>query len=102
MEISHKTQAALQFLVPTVIIYSIFGAYLLNGEWPTLSFLQEKSAGLAILGIGAMLVQDLIPKPIKEFLVFLRMKNRMPGHRAFSPESMKDPNIDWQNIPNQV
>lgn len=100
MEISHKTQAALQFLAPSAILYTLFGAYLWNGSWPTLSVMQEKSASFAFMGIAAMLVQDLIPKPIKECLVFWRLKDRMPGHRAFNRKALFNPQIDAQRIPN--
>ena len=100
MEISHKTQAALQFLVPSAILYTLFGAYLLNGGWPTLSVIEEKSASFAFMGIAAMLVQDLIPKSIKECLVFWRFHERMPGYRAFSSKSLSNPQIDAKHIPN--
>lgn len=100
MEISHKTQAAIQFLAPSAIIYVLFGAYLLNNGWPSLSLIEKNSASVAVVGIAAMLAQDLVPKPVKEALVFWRAKNRLPGHKAFTPKFMRDPRIDIENIPN--
>jgi hypothetical protein len=99
MEFSHKTQAALQFLVPTAIGYVLIGGYFLDGQWPSISVLEEKSSGLVIMGISAMLVQDLIPKPIKEFLIFLRLKHRLPGHRAFTELYVGDPKVTRERIP---
>ena len=89
MQISHKTQAALQFIAPTAMIYMAFGAFLLNGHWPGWAEIKENSLAFAIIGIAAMLVQDLIPKPFKEFLVFWRKSERLPGHRAFSDIAFK-------------
>lgn len=94
MQISHKTQAALQFIVPTAMIYMAFGAFLLNGHWPGWAEIKENSLAFAIIGIAAMLVQDLIPKPFKEFLVFWRKSERLPGHRAFSDIAFNSPNVD--------
>lgn len=47
-----------------------------------------------------MLVQDLVPKPVKEAMVFWRFKNRLPGHKAFTAKFMRNPRIDIENIPN--
>jgi hypothetical protein len=98
VQISHKTQAALQFLAPTAVIYVAFGAFLLNGHWPGWAEFKENSLAFAIVGIAAMLVQDLIPKPFKEFLVFWRRSERLPGHRAFSSIAIDNPNIDHSSI----
>lgn len=100
VHISHKTQAALQFLLPTTVIYIAFGAFLINGNWPGWADLKENSPAFAITGIVAMLVQDLIPKPFKEFLVFWRKTDRLPGHRAFSEIVFDNPNIDVASVSN--
>lgn len=100
MEISYKTQAAIQFLAPTAILYTLYGAYLINQDWPSLSLIEKNSAGLAVMAIAAMLAQDLVPKPIKEWIVFWRIKERLPGHRAFTSRFMKNPEIDKDHIDN--
>lgn len=98
MQISHKTQAALQFLVPTAVIYVAFGAFLLNGHWPGWAEFKDSSLAFALTGVAAMLVQDLVPKPLKEFLVFWRVKERLPGHRAFSQTAFNHAAIDVTSI----
>jgi hypothetical protein len=100
LEISHKTQAAAQFLAPAAILYTFFGAYLLNDGWPKISVLEESSASFALVGLAAMLVQDFVPKPAKECIVFWRITNRMPGHRAFTEKFLRNQKIDAEKIPN--
>ncbi|MCR2834506.1 hypothetical protein [Parerythrobacter lacustris] len=100
MQISHKTQAALQFLAPAAILYVLLGTYLLNGSLPSLSIFSEKSLGLVFVGLMAMLVQDIVPKPLKEFFVFWRINDRLPGHRAFTKRTLRHPQIDRDRIPN--
>jgi hypothetical protein len=100
LQISHKTQAAIQFLAPAAVIYSLLGLYLLRGTLPSLAALGDKSLALVFVGLAAMFVQDIVPKPVKEFLVFWRRTDRMPGHRAFSRKTLSHPQIQPKNIPN--
>lgn len=100
MQISHKTQAAIQFLAPAAVIYALLGLYLLRGTLPSLAALGDKSLVLVFVGLAAMLVQDIVPKPIKEFLVFWRRTDRMPGHRAFSNKTLSHQQIQSANISN--
>lgn len=100
MQISHKTQAAIQFLAPAAVVYALLGLYLLRGTLPSLTALGDKSLVLVFVGLAAMFVQDIVPKPIKEFLVFWRRTDRMPGHRAFSSKTLSHPQIQSQNISN--
>lgn len=44
------------------------------------------------------LVQDLIPKPLKEAIVFLRLQNRLPGHRCFNAEYDNPSRFDRKKI----
>lgn len=44
----------------------------------------EKLFAFTFLSLAISLLQDLIPRSFKEFVVFWRVKNRLPGHRAFS------------------
>jgi hypothetical protein len=100
MEMSHKTQAAVQFLLPASLVYTIFGAYLLNQDLPTLFSIQANSMGFAAMGIAAMLVQDIVPKQVKEVIVFWRFKYRLPGHRAFTSKFLENRSIDVAKIQN--
>jgi hypothetical protein len=100
MGVSHKTQAVLQFLVPSALLYIGVAAFLINQKWPSWVDLQENSLGFALVGLAAMLVQDLFPKPLKEFLVFWKISNRLPGYRAFSEVAQSDAGIEESKIAN--
>ena len=100
MGISHKTQAVLQFLVPSALLYIGVAAFLINEKWPSWVDLKENSLGFALVGLAAMLVQDLLPKPLKEFLVFWKISDRLPGHRAFSEVVRNDAGIEESKIAN--
>lgn len=80
---SYKSQIVLQSLVPFAIAYG-FLCLILVGNMPSEVFSNwEKLAALGFLSVGIALLQDLIPKPFKETLVFWRLRERLPGHRAF-------------------
>lgn len=84
MQFSHKTQAVIQFIVPTAVTYFFAAIFLLNGSIPTLSNWGDASSRLALLSLVGVLFQDVIPKDLKETLVFWKLRNRLPGHTAFS------------------
>lgn len=49
----------------------------------------------AILIIG---LEGIFKNGIKEFLVFWRLKDRLPGHRAFTQIGPRDPRIDMARV----
>ena len=53
----------------------------------------------AFLFLAAVTVQSILPRSAKEILVFWRLKERLPGHRAFKDESISaDGRINWQTV----
>jgi hypothetical protein len=98
MNISHKTQAVIQFIIPTAIIYTLFGVYLINKNFPSWIQFKDNSIAFAIVCLASMLFQDLIPKSLKEILVFWKFSDRLPGHHAFSEIAANDSEIDEKNI----
>lgn len=102
MPISHKGQVVIQFLVPVAIGYLALAYFMVRGSAPTFETLWNNTGIAALLAVAAMLVQDLIPKPLKEFLVFFRVRNRLLGHRAFSGYASSDARIDATKIENFV
>lgn len=100
MQMSHKGQVVIQFLVPVSVGYLALAFLLVRGSAPSITAVWDNAGALALLTVAAMLVQDLIPKPLKEFLVFFRAHDRLPGHRAFSELAIADPRIDPSNIEN--
>lgn len=52
-----------------------------------------------ILGLLIVkLLLNIIPAEIKHNIIFFRLKNSLPGHRAFSIYVKKDPRIDIENL----
>lgn len=48
--------------------------------------------------IFIIVLEGIIKNSIKEFFVFWRFKNRLPGHRAFSHTGPSDPRIDMASV----
>ena len=49
-------------------------------------------------GILTIVLEGLLKNPVKEFLVFWRIKNRLPGHRAFTKIGPSDSRIDMDRV----
>ncbi|MEM8610643.1 MAG: hypothetical protein AAGF93_01400 [Cyanobacteria bacterium P01_H01_bin.105] len=102
------------FVVANFLIYW----FLLNGEWLfdlSLSWdgAFEKvvtSGSIALLtGMVTTVINGQIDNDLKDILVFKRLKNPLPGSRAFSKYARQDPRIDMhvlhkkcKNLPLQV
>jgi len=50
------------------------------------------------VAILIIVLEGIFKNSVKEFLVFWRFKNRLPGHRAFSHISPSDPRIDMERV----
>lgn len=57
-----------------------------------------KSIFILILPLISLILNGLLPNYIKEFIVFWKFTNRLPGHKAFSKYAKKDSRIDFQNL----
>jgi len=49
-------------------------------------------------GILIIVLEGLFKNPVKEFLVYWRIKNRLPGHRAFTKIGPSDSRIDMERV----
>lgn len=49
-------------------------------------------------GILIIVLEGLFKNPVKEFLVFWRITNRLPGHRAFTKIGPSDSRIDMDRV----
>lgn len=83
---SLKSQIVVQTLTPYVLAVSIACLWLTGGSVQQLADDLGKLLALGFLAVGIGLLQDLIPKPFKEWLVFWRATNRLPGYRAFNED----------------
>lgn len=50
----------------------------------------------------AVFLNDLLPSNLKASIVFLRLKDALPGHRAFSVHAEADPRIDMATLKKNI
>lgn len=100
MAISHKARVVAQYLVPIAILYTAAGFFLFKGKVPTLSAMLPYMGGMAGLVVMMTLAQDLVPKSFKESIIFWRISNRLPGHRAFTRRFTDESRYDHKKISN--
>jgi len=100
MVISHKSRVVVQYLVPIALMYTVLGLFLFKGKAPTIGAVLPYWGGMAGLTIAMTLAQDLFPKSTKEFVVFWRVRDRLPGHRAFTEKFGDLSRYDVDNISN--
>jgi hypothetical protein len=55
-------------------------------------------AGVSIAPVIVLLLTSLLSSEIKAVLVFWRVRNVLPGHRAFSLYAVKDPRVDVERL----
>lgn len=91
---SLKKGIGAKYLIPIVTLYAA-AAGLLGLDGLTLSQAAIQRAGIAgASGVGLLILGDLVPRSVKEVLVFWRLKERLPGCRAFSVIAPRDRRID--------
>jgi hypothetical protein len=99
VELPQKTQIVGQYILPAAVGYILLGVFFGTGALPTSDAILQKIGGLAAMTLLATLAQDLLPKPIKETIVFTRFKDRLPGHRAFTRTFEAEDRYDVRRIP---
>jgi hypothetical protein len=58
----------------------------------------SRIAGMSIAPVAVLLLTSLLPSEIKASLVFWRVRDVLPGHRAFSVYAHTDPRIDVERL----
>jgi hypothetical protein len=69
--------------VPAVAVYSALAGLIYQGSDGAL-FNVQALWNTAILALICALAQDILPRSFKEFVVFWRVHDRLPGSRAFT------------------
>ena len=64
--------------------------------------MSSKSIFFIVLPILALVFSGSLSNPIKEFLVFWKVKNRLPGCRAFTKFAISDQRIDIHALKNYL
>ncbi len=89
-----KTGINTKYLAPIVVAYAT-AAGLLGLERATQVQTLLQHAGFAgLAGVAMLVLQELIPRSLKEVLVFWRLRDRPPGCRAFTGIAPKDARVD--------
>lgn len=94
-----KKDIALKFLVPMVVTYA-GAATALGMRLPfSVDALPLHAATAAgITGLIGLVLEEMYPRPLKEWLVFWRRTERVPGFRAFSQFGRNDARVDQAKL----
>lgn len=63
-----------------------------------MSFFDKKTLLFALLPLLTIILNGIISNALKEFIVFWKVKNRLPGHRAFSRFVEMDSRVDKNSL----
>jgi len=81
-----KTKIITLFLIPGVTLYALLAGLIFKGTGTQL-FELKALPPTAIMAAICALAQDITPRSFKEALVFWRMRDRLPGCRAFQRDT---------------
>lgn len=88
-----KNKAAASYLLPLLLSYVGIVSALSFGSGAEWTDLVGAALPASAILIACHLLQDILSKPLKEFLVFYRKSDRLPGHRAFTQVCLNDARI---------
>lgn len=95
---SWKSQIVVQTLAPYALGFGFFCLYLSGVPVSEILKNWEKLLAIGVLATALAVIQDLVPKALKEALVFWRISNRLPGHRAFAKDRKFSSIIDREEV----
>lgn len=91
---SLKKGIGTKYLLPIIAAYAAAAGLLGFERLTQLQPVLTHFGAAGIAGVLLLVLQDLIPRPVKEVLVFWRLRDRLPGCRAFSGVAKRDPRVD--------
>ena len=90
------------YLLLHIVIFALFAGFIsptFSDVNLLLSKLKSPQGFLPFIAvIFSIILEGLLSNPIKEFLVFWRIKSRLPGHRAFSVIGPKDARVNMEKV----
>ena len=89
-----KTGINTKYLAPIVVAYAAAAGLLGIDRVAQVETLLQHAGFAGIAGIVMLVLQELFPRSVKEVLVFWRLRDRVPGCRAFTGIAPKDPRVD--------
>lgn len=91
---SLKSGINAKYLVPIVAVYATAAGLLGLDRITQIQTVLEHAGIAGIAGVAMLVLQEFFPRPIKETLVFWRLRDRLPGCRAFSEIAPADARVD--------
>lgn len=89
-----KTGINTKYLAPIVVAYAAAAGLLGLDRLTQVQTLLQHAGFAGLAGIVMIVLQELIPRSLKEVLVFWRLRDRPPGCRAFTGIAPKDTRVD--------
>lgn len=90
------------YLLLHIVIFALFTGLIkfnLSDADQLISNLKNPQGFLPLsVAILIIVLEGLFKNSVKEFLVFWRIKHRLPGHRAFTKVGPGDPRIDMERV----
>lgn len=90
------------YLFLNIIIFAIFAGFIKPTFTDMNEFLSKLKDPKGIISLVSLIfsivIEGVLNNPIKEFLVFWRIKNRLPGHRAFTEIGPKDARVNMEKV----
>jgi hypothetical protein len=87
-----------KFLLPIIATYTAAAAISGIDRVTALSSVLQHVGAAGVSGLVLMVLQELLPRPAKEVLIFWRLRDRPPGFRAFSVVAKRDGRIDETDL----
>ena len=89
-----KTGINTKYLAPIVVAYAAAAGLLGIDRVAQVQTLIQHAGFAGVAGIVMLVLQELFPRSVKEVLVFWRLRDRVPGCRAFTRIAPEDPRVD--------
>jgi hypothetical protein len=90
------------YLLLNIVIFALFSSLInfsLIDADQLISKLKDPQGFIPLTAaIFIIVLEGIFKNSVKEFFVFWRFKNRLPGHRAFSHIGPSDPRIDMERV----
>jgi len=90
------------YLLLHIVIFALFSGFInfcLSDADQLISKFKDPQGFIPLTAaILIIVLEGIFKNSVKEFLVFWRFKNRLPGHRAFSHIGPRDPRIDMERV----
>ncbi len=91
---SLKTGINAKYLVPIIAAYAAAAGLLGLAQTTEMQTLLQHAALAGVAAVAMLALQEIFPRPLKEVLIFWRLRDRVPGCRAFTEIAPKDTRID--------